>query len=103
MIRDVLVASINRGQLPQATAAIVVIVIVVKMPSDDVSKLASSAISKLVDGSLAGWAIAALAIIGWAWHARRQRRWWNTEMDRVSRERTKYQKIALKEKLGSSK
>ncbi len=90
-------------QLPQATLALVVITVVVKMPRDDVTKLVREILSKLADWSLAGWLIASLTIIVWAWHARSQRRWWTSEMQRVSDERNKYQERALRGKLGSSK
>ncbi len=103
MVRDVLVTSINRGQLPQATTALVFIVLVVRMPRADVSKLVFSVIDGLANWSLVGWFAAGVTIILWYWHVRLQRRWWSPEMSRVSKERTKWQKRALDEKLGSSK
>lgn len=102
MVRDVLVASINRGQLPQATTALVLIVIVVRMPTEDVSKLVFGILDGLSDWSLLGWIVGGIAILLWWWHAKSQRRRWSTEMNRVSRERTKYQERALREELGSS-
>lgn len=39
MMRDVLVASIHRGQFPPALLGLVILAIVLKMPSEDVSKV----------------------------------------------------------------
>ncbi len=103
MIRDVLIAGINRGQLVQVALTIIFIIAAWRMPPEDLAKIASTVLNHLVDWSLVGWFLGAAAIMGWGWHARSQRRTWTEEMRRVSAERTKYQELVLKdEKIRSS-
>src|SRR5687768_5813132 len=59
-LRDVLIASINKGQFPFAMLGLVLLTLIVKMPSEDVSKL----VFRLVDGveraSLLGYLLSLL-------------------------------------------
>lgn len=85
MMRDVLVASISKGQFPVATVTLIAIVVIVKMPSEDLSKLIFLVVDRLEHGQLVGYLLALVFAIGWMFHARFQRRLIDEEMQRMSR------------------
>lgn len=68
MLRDVLVASISRGQFPFALLGMVTLMAILKMPSADVSRLVFRVVEILSDGQWLGYAFAVLFLLGWAGH-----------------------------------
>jgi len=102
MMRDVLVASINKGQLPVALLGFIIVVVILKMPGGEVAKL----VLRLVDVSERKWVIGYVVAIAlalcWYFHARYQRRYFTGEMNRLSRERTALQEKMLGEHVKSS-
>jgi len=102
MMRDVLIASMSKGQFPLAIVGVVIIVIVVRMPVADVSKLAFALLEKAEARYWAGYAFWLLTTIGWFYHARWQRKRIDREMRRVSEERTQLQAKLLNKKPESS-
>jgi len=102
MFRDVLVAAINKGQLPQATLALVAVAIILRMPGEDVSVLVGRVFDGLREGYYLGWVLAMLALIGWSLHARGLRSRLTREIQRVAKERTKAQKARISEPIKSS-
>lgn len=102
MVRDVAVAALNRGQFPLALVAAVMMLIIWRMPSEDVGKLGLQIFSDLRSGYLVGYVIAFLAIGGWFFHAKAQRRAISTEMRRLTVERNKLQESKIGAKLPSS-
>jgi hypothetical protein len=102
MLRDVLIASINKGQFPLAILGIVVVAMLLKMPGADVSRLVFDLLAGLKDGALLGYVIAGFALTGWFLHARWQRRVMTQEVNRVADERTKLQAQQLGESVESS-
>ena len=95
MVRDVLVTSLNKGQFPPAILGMIVMLMILKMPAEDVSKLSFQLLAGLESRSLLGYALAVLGIGGWSIHARFQRRTYTAEVDRVSNEKTHLQKQQL--------
>src|SRR5665213_4095854 len=75
MLRDVLVASMNKGQFPLAIVGLIIITIIWRMPSESVGKLAFEVVEEMKNGYLIGYVVAFVAIIGWFFHAKAQRRW----------------------------
>ena len=102
MIRDVLVTSMNKGQFPMAIVAMVMLMIIWKMPPSDVSKLAFDIVAYLKTGYLFGYALAIMTIIGWFIHAKYQRRIAANELRRIAAERTRLQEDKAGKKLKSS-
>lgn len=102
MIRDVLIAALNKGQFPLAMLGVIVIVMVMKMPGEDVSKLANKLLDGFRDYTLVGWFSAPAALLAWALHAKLQRSQWTQEMDRVTNERNRLQERLLGKSLESS-
>jgi hypothetical protein len=102
MLRDVLVASMNKGQLPPVLLTLVILSLIWRMPSGDVSKM----VFELVDGARSGWlvgyAAATVSMLGWYFHARYQRRVITGEMRRIANERSALQSKSLGKKLKSS-
>ena len=95
MIADIAVAAINRGQfLPLCLFALVAF-IVWKMPSEDVSKLVFR-IFDVVDSTILGYFLFGLACLGWICHARWQRRIFESDIDRIGREKSLLQQENLK-------
>jgi hypothetical protein len=95
MLRDVFIASINKGQFPLAIAGGLAALLILKMPPEDVSRLVFRIFEGLKHGWLAGYVISALSLGGWFFHARFQRRIINDEMTRISNERNKSQSKAM--------
>jgi uncharacterized membrane protein YbhN (UPF0104 family) len=87
MVRDVLIASMSKGQLPLVLVAGLAAEMIWKMPSDEVGRLAS----RLVDGLelkwLLGYVLFVLTLVLWYALGRAQRRWFAGEMKRVTNER----------------
>jgi hypothetical protein len=102
MLRDVLVQSMSKGQLPVAGMILLAIVAVLKMPGEDVGKLATRVVDLLVAGSLLGWALAIVFSLGWFVHAKRQRRVIVKEIERLSDERDRWQRKFIDGKVLSS-
>jgi hypothetical protein len=102
MLRDVLVASINKGQFLLALVGLVGVIMVIKMPPADVSKLVFRLVESFENGKILGYVLALVFAVGWFWHARWQRRLITNEMHRIGQVRTELQSKALGKKLKSS-
>ncbi len=103
MLRDVFVASINRGQFFLAIVWFLLALMILKMPGPDVSRLVFRLVESMENGKLLGYAIAIVLAMGWFWHAHWQRRMIADEMHRIGQQRTEAQsKAGLANKLKSS-
>jgi hypothetical protein len=103
MLRDIFVASINRGQFLLAIVGGLLALVIVKMPGDDVSRLVFRLVESIESGKILGYVLAMVLAIGWFWHARWQRRMITEEMHRIGQQRTEAQsKAGLAKKLKSS-
>lgn len=90
-LRDVLVASINKGQFPLAVFALISGLLIFKMPPEDVSKLVFEVLDMLHRWELAGYFLSFFGFGGWFIHAKWQRQIITNEMRRLSSERTTVQ------------
>lgn len=95
MIRDVLIAAINKGQFLTAILGLIALVSVSRMPPDQLAVLWHTVIDKLADYSLAGWVWGGSVTIVWIAHVKSLRRRAGGELDRVSTERNRLQKERL--------
>ena len=91
MLRDVLVASMNKGQFPFAVCALIFIVMILRMPAADVSRLMFHLVNLAERGQIIGWILAVLELAAWFFHSRRQRRLITSEMRRMAKERNEHQ------------
>ena len=102
MLRDVLIQSMSKGQLPVAGMILLLIVVILKMPGEDVSQLATEVVRLLVKGWLLGWVLAGALAIGWFVHTKKQRQLIVKELDRLSDERNEWQRKFINDKVRSS-
>ncbi|MEN9611908.1 MAG: hypothetical protein RLZZ628_2722 [Bacteroidota bacterium] len=102
MIRDIGVTSINKGQFPIAIIGAIIIILVLKMPSDDTSKLVFKVFSHFTTMHFLGWGISFISILGWYFSNRYQRRIHHQEMTRIAEEKKKLQEQKISKKLPSS-
>jgi hypothetical protein len=102
MIRDVLIVSMNKAQLPMLAAAGLLGIALLRMPPGDVSRLMFEVKSDLVHERLLGYALTVVVTFGWFLHARAQRRTIYPEIDRIGSEKTRLQKKQLGDDLESS-
>jgi hypothetical protein len=97
--RDVLIASMNKGQFPAALIAMFILSMIWRMPPADVSKLVFRLLDLAEERCLVGYVASVLFLFGWFFHARYQRRLITRE---ISRERNQLQARELGKKLKSS-
>jgi hypothetical protein len=89
--RDIVVTSMNRGQLPILGVLAVVFLMVWRMPEGDVSKLVFSVVSHLKDGDLWGYALSLVLAGGWYSYAKNMRKKFSVECERIGREKSALQ------------
>lgn len=94
-LRDVLLAGLSRGKLLPITISLIIIIAIVKMPSEDVSNLVFEVYGNLVDTSILGYVLFLCALICWGIHMRWQRRVNAREVSRLSQERNEWQRKAI--------
>lgn len=90
-VRDVLIAAMNRGQLPLLAVAAIFFAMVWRMPPEDVSALATRIVDALIDANLGGWVLSVVLVAGWFVHARYMRQQYSAEYDRIGAEKAELQ------------
>lgn len=85
----------NKGQFPIALVGLIFVIMILKMPSEDVSKLVFKLFDALIMRYIFGYVAAVVAIGGWFIHSKWQRRIITVEMKRIARERDKWQRQIL--------
>ncbi|MBI3234214.1 MAG: hypothetical protein HYZ42_09265 [Bacteroidetes bacterium] len=103
MIRAVLVAAINKGQLPISLLFVIALILVCRIPNSELPKLANSFIHGLENYHLLGWILSAISAFGWVFTSRWQRRVHSEEMDRVADEKSHWQQENNSTKLSTTK
>lgn len=102
MMENVLIHSINKGQLPIAGVILIIILIIAKMPSENVYNLVEQLFNVAVVYRIAGWILFLICIFGWIISSKSLRRNHTHEIRRLSAERTKLQEKLLNNKLPST-
>lgn len=92
--RDVVIASMNRGQLPILGIIGVVLVLIYRMPEQDVSVLVMEIVSSLKKGEGYAYILEGVTIGGWFLHAKLMRKVFSTEAERIGREKSHAQSKA---------
>lgn len=90
-VRDIFVTSINRGQLPVLGMIAVTLLMIWKMPEDAVSALAEEVLHSLQNGDLWGYVLFVLTLGGWYSHAKRMRKMFSNEAERIGTEKSRLQ------------
>lgn len=102
MIRDVCVASMNKGQFPIAIFGAIIIILILKMSSEDSSKLVFELMGKFSSLYLLGWFLFIVVIMCWYFSNKNLRRIQALEMKRVTEEKKILQEQLTKRKLQTS-
>lgn len=95
MLRDVLVASLNKGQFLLALVGLIIIIIVARLPPEDLHAVIISVVDKLNAGDLLGWILFVCVSVAWAILSHRTRRIHENEIKRIGKEKSDLQKSLL--------
>lgn len=102
MVQNVLLKSMSRGLFLPALGGVICLLVVWKIPAQDVSKLAFGLGKHLADHSLTGYALFLVVLVAWPIHARYQRSLMTHEVRRAANERTRVQEKAAGTKMETS-
>lgn len=103
-VRDIVVTSMNRGQLPGVIMGGILLVVFWRLPSEELVKVVNSVLANLANFSFVGYLLFMVTVVGWAWNSRRLRRMATREQDRIGNEKSRLQERAgLAGKVRSSK
>lgn len=83
MMRDVLVASLNKGQFLIGMVGFILIIALLKMPSAEVPKLFYATIDLFKASYMYGWITTTLVVPGSVWYASRARKLHNKQIERL--------------------
>jgi hypothetical protein len=92
MLRDVLIASINKGQLLLCMVGFLLGLMIYKMPGQDVSKLFYDVIRQFKSIYYLGWTISGCLIVAWSLVHRQMRKGFSKESIRLHKEINELQK-----------
>ncbi|MCC7307707.1 MAG: hypothetical protein IT173_09075 [Acidobacteria bacterium] len=102
-VRDVFIASINKGQFPLALLGAIILFYFWLIPPDALAEQGHQVVDDLRAGYLVGYLLGIGAIGGWYLHAKSLRRSHYEELHRMAEEKTELQKKQLPGKVKSSK
>jgi len=102
-VRDIVIASINKGQAPLLAVAAIVLLMIVKMSADQVNQLVHQVLLRFVDYSIVGWLLAATVAFCWWFHAQRTRKEFNLELARIGEQKSVAQQAAAGRTLPGSR
>lgn len=100
--RDIVVTSMNRGQLPILGMIAVAMVLVLKMDEVTASAFVVSIVEALKSGALLGYFLFVVSIAGWFFHAKWMRKMFSQETKRIGREKSGLQSALSGQKFQSS-
>lgn len=103
MVRDVMIRAMDLGQGPFYVIAFIVVIVLIRMPEDNVGKLVDQFIIGLKEKWLIGYLLSILFFSLWILSSRWQRSIHSKELDRMSKEKTELQKEKLGDNLKSSR
>lgn len=93
-IRDMIVTSMNRGQLPILGALGLAGLLIFRMPEDDISTLVFEILSSLKTGELWAYVAEFFTLGAWFAHAKIMRKMFSKEAERIGVEKSKIQNKA---------
>ena len=100
--RDIVVTSMNRGQLPVLGMISVVLVLIWRLPEDKAAELVFSILAALGRGELLAYIFLALTLAGWYFHTKWMRKMFSQEAKRIGREKSGLQSQLTGENFKSS-
>jgi hypothetical protein len=103
MMNNVIATSLVKGQLIPILMFFLLLTMILKMPSADVTKVLAVAWGGLKSGYLVGYALALGLVAGWQWHVRWQRKGYEARLREIAKARDEAQAHVLPGLLESSK
>lgn len=101
-VRDIVVSSINKGQLPILGIICGLLIILIRIPPQDLSTTLSKVIEHFVKKELWSYILLFIVCSGWFIHAKIMRTNFTKETNRMSAEKTKLQNRLTNKKFESS-
>lgn len=101
-VRDIVVASINKGQLPILGIFAIIMLLIYKLPTSDVMVLIKAIGEKLRNGEMVSYPLLVVVMLGWYFHARYTRKYHSEEYKRIGREKSELQSLLGEKKFISS-
>ena len=101
-VKDMTVTAMKTGQLPVYGLLFVTVIIVWRLPPDELARVTNSILEHLYNFSLAGYVLFGVALGGWYYHVQRIRREMHSEYERMGREKSEAQSIAAGKAFPSS-
>lgn len=102
MMNNVIITSLVRGQLLPVLLFFLILTMILKMPSADVTKVMTVIWHGLKSGYLGGYALSLALVGGWQWHVKWQRKNYETRLREMAKARDDAQGHALPGLLESS-
>lgn len=90
-VRDIVIASMNKGQLPILCGMFSVMIILWRLPPDKLFVVSMKVIELLLKGELWSYILLFLVCVGWFIHAKNMRRNFTFETNRITEEKSKLQ------------
>lgn len=95
-IRDILVASLNKGQFPIAGVLLIFVIIFWRLPENELSIFLNNSFDRFENNYIIGWCLFVISLIGWYIHYRYVNKIHQKEMDRVTQEKERLQEQLFK-------
>ncbi|MBZ7499697.1 hypothetical protein FMJ36_17015 [Klebsiella michiganensis] len=101
-VRDMVNRSMSTGQLLPFGIFVLLAIAFWRMPAEGIRETIHEIISGFVGGQLWGWGFSLVLLIGWVSHAKKMRKEFSDEADRIGKEKTGLQQKQTPQKLGTS-
>lgn len=102
MLQNVLIAALNKGQLLPMAFTLVVVILIIKYPNDQIPALFDKILNVSITNGVFGWLFASGSTFGGFMLIRWQRRIHTKEIQRISKEKKTLQEKLAKKQLPSS-
>jgi len=100
--RDIVVTAMNRGQLPVLGVMSIFMLILSRIPVQDLSTILKMIVLHLVNGELIAYIFLFIVCLAWFIQSKVARRNHSEEMNRVTKEKSQLQNMLTKKKFKSS-
>ena len=101
-VRDVLLRSMDKGQAPLFVGALVLLVILVRLPPESLARLMDRVLDGFQNWWVTGYVLFGATLVAWAIHTKWIRRAAFREEDRMSKEKTRLQRKQIGKSMKSS-
>lgn len=101
-VRDMVNRSMSTGQLLPFGIFVLLTIVFWRMPAEDLRETMHEIISGFIEGHLWGWGVSLILLVAWVSHAKRMRKEFSEEADRIGKEKTGLQQRRTSQKLGTS-